>query len=242
MTLEHVFPRTTGSPGAPIVALADNILDLSGPAVRLTSDITAAYTDQLITQIRRIDPNYRFESLGFPQTVQGQINQIRQLRVDRATAFYRVKRELRPMQVETLRHLQEQTDRAYEKGKALYDAGELTVRLSREEAIGNYVDRQVRRNLRDFFSQNGVQASKDGPFRVIGREYESTGTDRSYRIPDARVGNIAIDVTLTRKSLATPQVRGFLRSDFKPDAVVIIRPSQFGPAHTYGTLRPRSSP
>lgn len=95
---------------------------------------------------------------------------------------------------------------------------------------------------RDFFSPNGVQASKDGPFRVIGREYESTGTDRSYRIPDARVGNIAIDVTLTRKSLATPQVRGFLRSDFKPDAVVIIRPSQFGPAHTYRILRPRSSP
>lgn len=242
MTLEHVFPRTAGSPGGPLVAIADNILDLTGPAVRLTLDITIAHTNQLIAQIRRIDPNYRFESLGFPQTVQGQVNQIRQLRVDRATAFYRMKGELRPMQVETLRHLQEQTDRAYEKGKALYNAGKLTVRLPREEAIGNFVDREVRQNLRDFFLQNRVQASKEGLFRVIGREYETTGTDRTYRIPDARVGNIAIDVTLTRKSLATPQVRGLLRADFKPEAVVIVRPTQLGPAHTYKILRPRSSP
>jgi len=45
-------------------------------------------------------------------------------------------------------------------------------------------------------------------------------------------------VTLSRKTMTTPQVRGFFNSDFKPDAVVIVRPSQLGPNSTYAISKP----
>lgn len=53
------------------------------------------------------------------------------------------------------------------------------------------------------------------------------------------VGNIAFDVTLSRKTLAIPQVRGFFNGDFKPDAVIIVRPTQLGPNSTYAISRLR---
>jgi hypothetical protein len=189
-------------------------------------------------QIRTIDPSYRLDSLGFPTTLEGQTNLIRQLRLDRAVAFYRVKGETRPLQVETLRMMQERADSAYTEGRVLFDAGRLQPRLSREEAIGNYVDRAVRRELRDLYNVRGIDYSKGQQIRVIGREYDTFGSDPTYRIPDARIGNIAFDVTISRKTLATPQVRGYFNSDFKPDAVLIVRPTQLGPNSTYAISRP----
>jgi hypothetical protein len=198
-----------------LLALADNILDLSGPANRLTTE------------------------LSFPTTLEGQVQLVRQLRLDRAAAFYRVNGETRPLQVETLRLMQERADSAYVEGQVLFDAGRLKPRLSREEAIGNYVDRAVRRDLRKQYNLQGLDYSNGQAIRVIGREYDSSGIDRTYRIPDARVGNIAFDVTLSRKTLATPQVRGFFNSDFKPDAVIIVRPTQLGANSTYAIANPR---
>jgi hypothetical protein len=153
-------------------------------------------------------------------------------------AFYRVKGETRPLQVETLRMMQERADSAYTEGRVLFDAGRLQPRLSREEAIGNYVDRAVRRELRDLYNVRGIDYSKGQQIRVIGREYDTFGSDPTYRIPDARIGNIAFDVTISRKTLATPQVRGYFNSDFKPDAVLIVRPTQLGPNSTYAISRP----
>lgn len=37
---------------------------------------------------------------------------------------------------------------------------------------------------------------------------------------------------------ATPQVRGFFSSDFKPSAVIIVRPTQLGPNSSYAIARP----
>ena len=193
----------------------------------------------LIQQIRTIDPKYRQDTLGFPTTLEAQVNLIRQLRLDRAVAFYRVKGETRPLQVETLRIMQERADSAYAEGQVLFDAGRLQPRLSREEAIGNYVDRAVRRELHDLYNIRGIDYSKGQQIRVIGREYDTSGSDFTYRIPDARVGNIAFDVTLSRKTLATPQVRGFFNSDFKPDAVLIVRPTQLVSNSTYAISSPR---
>jgi hypothetical protein len=218
--------------------LADNILDLTGPANRLTTGLAEDHVNMLIQQIRTIDPNYRLDSLGFPTTLEGQANLIRQLRLDRAAAFFRVKGEMRPLQVETLRLMQERADSAYAEGQTLFAAGRLQPRLSREEAIGNYVDRVVRRDLRDLYNVHAIDHSKGQQIRVIGREYDSSGNDRTYRIPDARVGNVAFDVTLSRKTLATPQIRGFFNSDFKPDAVIIVRPIQLGPNSTYAISKP----
>lgn len=238
MTLERTFPGLTNAPGGSLVALADNILDLSGPANRLTTELTEAYVDTLVRQISIIDPSYRLDLLGFPSTLDGQITLVRRLRLDRAAAFYRVKGETRPLQVEVLRYLQERTDKAYEQGVKKFDSGRLRVRLSREEAIGNYVDRVVRLNLKELYNSLGIVTSRDGPIRIIGREYTTSGEDQSYRIPDARVGNIAFDVSLTRKTARTPQVQGFFESDWKPDTVIIVRPSQLGPDSPYAITRP----
>jgi len=238
MTLERVFPGLSSSPAGSLLAVVDNIFDLTGPASRLTTELTEAHVNLLIGQIRTIDPNYRLDSLGFPTTLEGQANLIRQLRLDRATAFYRVKGEARPLQVETLRLMQERADSAYAEGQVLFDAGRLQPRFSREEAIGNYVDRAVRRDLRKHYNVQGIDYSKGQQIRVIGREYDTSGSDPTYRIPDARVGNIAFDVTLSRKTLVTPQVRGFFNSDFRPSAVIIIRPTQLGPKSTYAITRP----
>lgn len=217
------------------MALADNILDLTGPANRLTTGLAEDHVNMLIQQIRTIDPKYRQDSLGFPTTLEGQVNLIRQLRLDRAVAFYRVKGETRPLQVETLRIMQERADSTYAEGQVLFDAGRLQSRLSREETIGNYVDRAVRRELRELYNVRGIDYSKGQQIRV---KYDTSGSDPTYRIPDARVGNIAFDVTLSRKTLATPQVRGFFNSDFKPDAVLIVRPAQLGSNNTYAISRP----
>ena len=65
-------------------------------------------------------------------------------------------------------------------------------------------------------------------------EYDTSGTDGTYRVPDARVGKVAFDWTLTCKTAATPQVRGFFDTDVRPDRVIIVRPSQLGgPNSTY---------
>jgi hypothetical protein len=122
----------------------------------------------------------------------------------------------------------------------LLKAGQLTPRLSDQEALGNYVDRQVRRNLRNRYAQFGVDSAGAGPVRVNRRENISSGNDLTYRRPDARVNDVAFDVTLTRKTLGTPQVRGFFNADFRPSSVVIIRPRQLGANHSYLIPRPET--
>jgi len=97
MTLEQVFPGVRESPGGAIIALADNLFDFSGPSRQANVELTRNWSRNLIEQIKTIDPHYRFESLAFPNTLEGQINQLTRLRFDRATAFLRIKNELRPL-------------------------------------------------------------------------------------------------------------------------------------------------
>lgn len=145
-----------------------------------------------------------------------------------------------PLQVETIRFAQRNVDLAYDQGLGLLKAGRLTPRLSDQEALGNYVDRQVRRSLRERYNQSGIDSAGAGPGRVNRRENNSSGGDLTYRRPDARVKDVATDVTLTRKTLSIPQVRGFFDADFRPSRVVIIRPRQLGTDHTYAIPRPET--
>lgn len=237
MTLEQVFPALRDAPGGALVALADNMFDFTGPSRALTAELTRNWTNRLIEQIKALDPDYHFDSLGFPQSQQGQINQLNGLRFDRATAFLRMKNELRPLQVETLRFVQEQTDDAYARGVELLRAGELKTPLTKEVALGNYVDKEVRRRLRARYNQYGIESAGKGPVRVNRREKDSSGSELTYRRPDARVGKVAFDVTLAAKTGKTPQVRGFFNTDFRPDFVVIIRPRQLGSGSTYAIPR-----
>ncbi len=238
LTLEQAFPALRTAPAGSLVALADNILDLTGPATRLTTELSQAHVAHILNQIRAIDPHYRYDSLGFPTTLDGQTNLISDLRFDRAVAFYKLKGEARPLQVEVLRMMQKSADRAYAEGVKLYDAGELPKRLSREEAIGNYVDLRVRGDLRGAFDLSKVDYSRGQKVQIVGREYDTQSTPSKFRIPDARVDRVAFDVTLSRKTYGTPQIRGFFGADFQPSAVVIIRPSQLGPPATY--IMPRA--
>lgn len=112
------------------------------------------------------------------------------------------------------------------------------MRLSRGEAIGNYVDGRVRQNLRDFYNSLNISYRSDSQIRVNSREYDSSSDAKTYRIPDSRVGDVAFEVTLAQKSPSDPQIRGFFNSDFKPSVVVIIRPNQLGGA--YLIVRPDS--
>ena len=74
--------------------------------------------------------------------------------------------------------------------------------------------------------------------RVNRRENNSSATELTYRRPDARVANVAFDVSLTQKTIKTAQIRDFFATDFKPSIVIIIRPRQLGGTYTYAIPRP----
>jgi hypothetical protein len=115
LTLEQMVPRLAHSPAGSIIAVADSVFDLTGPSRATTDALTKIHMKAMIRQIQEVDPNYRFQSLGFPASLEGQNNLLRDLRLDRAAVFYRVKGEVRPLQVETLKFLQTRVDLAYTK-------------------------------------------------------------------------------------------------------------------------------
>jgi hypothetical protein len=245
MTLEQSFPGLRNSPGGALIAVADNLFDFTGPANESMTQFLQDQSRRLTSQIKAIDPNWHYDEIGPTDafgtpivTVQGLSAKVNDLRFQRAAIVARVKDDYGPLQVETLRFVQQQTDSAYEKGEALLKAGRLTPKLSEREALGNYIDRRVREDLRERYNQLDIDSAGKGPVRVNRREDDSSGTDTTYRRPDSRVKDVAFDVTLTRKTLGTAQVRGFFNTDFRPSRVVIIRPSQLGGDHTYVISRP----
>lgn len=238
MTLEQTFPGLRDAPGGAVISLLDNVFGFTAPANEWMSAVTKDRSKLLIDQISSIDPKWSFQSLGFPATWDGMRNQVNDLRLQRAAAFVRIKGNLRPMQVETTRVMQDLTDRAYSRALSAYESGKLRGRLSKEEAIGTYIDNEVRTNLRSMYKRFDLKAVSD-QVRVNRREYDTSRPERSYRRPDARIGDVAFDVTLSRKDLKNPQIRGFFNADFKPNYVVIIRPRQIGAESSYLITRPR---
>jgi len=238
-TLQDAFPGINRVPAGTVIALADNVLDLSGPMRALTTDLSIRQTQLLLKEIKQLDPSYRLDTLepsGFPSTREGQINLINRLRLDRAKLLYD-RGDLGPLQFETLRYLQREVDTAYEIGLKELQAGRLSVRLSQQEALGNFVDNQVRLRLRGMYNSLGVSTARNQSVQINRRALNTA--ESSYSIPDSRVGDIAFDVSLTAKTLSTSQVRKFFRSDFRPSSVVIVRPSQLGSDSTYVITKPR---
>ena len=155
-----------------------------------------------------------------------------------AAAIYNATGDTGPLQVETLRYLQDRADIEYNNALAAADAGRLPPAPTERMAIGNYIDRAVKSDFRDVLTVRSLSVPTGQAVRVNGREYDSSGDDLSYSIPDARVDDVAFDITLTAKKLTTPQVRRFFSSDFHPRAVVIIRPRQLGVDSSYIIKRP----
>ena len=247
MTLEQAFPGLRNAPGGAILAVADNVLDLTGPADRSMIEFLQDQSNHLTAQINALDSKWHYDEIGPTDafgtpiiTQQGLTARVNDLRFQRAAIIARIKGDCRPLQVETLRFVQRRTDNAYEEGRNLLKSGRLSPRLSEQEALGNYIDRRVREELRERYARFGIDSAGKGPVRVNRREDDSSGTDTTYRRPDARVKDVAFDVTLTRKTLGTAQVRGFFNTDFRPSRVVIIRPRQLGANHTYVIARPET--
>lgn len=237
MTLEQAFPGLRNAPGGAIVAVADSLLDFSGPGRQTTTALSQEYAKVLIEQTRALQPSYRHDSFGFPETFDGQMRLLEDLRFERATAFFR-HGELSPMQIETYRFMQARADEAYAEGLKLIKSGKLKIHISIELTLGNHVDRRTRNASKARYTESGIDASGPGPVRVNRREYNSD--EGSYRRPDARVGEVAYDVTLSEKTEKTAQVRGFFDADFKPSYVVIIRPTQLGKGGSYIIKRPEN--
>lgn len=247
MTLEQSFPGLRNSPGGAVIAVADNLFDLTGPANAMTADVLQDQARELSAQIKVIDPGWHHDEIGAVdalgnriETIQSLTAKVNDLRFQRAAITARVRGDYEPLQVETLRFVQRNADIAYDRGVALLKAGRLTPRLSDQEALGNYVDQQVRLELRERYNQAGIDSAGAGPVRVNRRENNNSGSELTYRRPDARVNDVAFDVTLTRKTLRTPQVQGFFDADFRPSRVIIIRPRQIGADHSYVISRPET--
>jgi len=240
--MTEVFPGLRNAPvSSSILAPIDGFLGISEAAEGANYAATQLQVQSLYNEHRALDPNYRYPDSFQPleaMSWEGRANYLDQMRQELAVAKFNIQGNIEPLQVETLRFLQKQVDIRYDEAISKYKAGELTTYLGENEAVGNYIDVNVRRDLRILYNQLGVSYAAGQPVRVNSREYDTSGTDRTYKIPDSRVGNIAFDVTLTPKAPGSAQIRGFFSADFAPRAVVIVRPSQLGRNSTYLITRP----
>ena len=130
MTLEQTFPGLRHAPGGAIIAVANNLLDLWGPANEMQAELLQNWTRQAITDIKALDPHWFEATLGSPRTLEGMQNWLNDLRWQRAVIRANVRGDYRPLQVETLRFIQRRANAAYNEGQALQRAGILTPRLS----------------------------------------------------------------------------------------------------------------
>lgn len=235
VSLVQVFPGFAGAPLGAMLAPVDAIFDLTGPAARATESLFSAQRAQLIADIRAIDPGFTYDSLEpkLPVTLEGRLGQLNDLRMIRAATMYRIRNDPGALQVETLRFLQKSVDDAYSDGAHLFNTGQLQPRLSRNEAIGNYMDSHVRKRLQQQYNRYRIDWGRGNNITINNRDYDSSASDAAYRIPDARIGRISFDWTLTRKLRESPQIRGFFSAESMPEAVVIVRPRQIGPDSSY---------
>lgn len=238
MTLQQAFPGLAQTPAGQILAAGDQFLDITGPSQQLTAALTEEFSQKLIRDIQKLDTDYHFEALSVPNSTRGQINQINHLRMQRAVTIYRKLNDPQPLQVEVIRFIQTRVDEAYSEGVELANAGKLSPRLSRNEAIGNYVDRIVRNRVRRMFNKLGISTNRGQNIQVNRRVYDTSNNDVTYRLPDATIGKLAVDWTLQPKTISNSQIRGFFRSDLRPNATVIIRPRQIGGNSVYVIKRP----
>jgi hypothetical protein len=242
--LEDVFPGLREAPSLAIpLAPIDGFLGVSAGADEADSELAWGQYWALVHQIKQVDPTFSDVELFPPGKIdgltrQGRTNLINNLRMELAAVYYRMRGDVGFLQVETLRFLQSAVDTAYTEAVSLADAGRLQPRLSREEAIGNWMDARVRADLKEMFASYGILYGPGADVIINNRDYETLENGQSYRLPDVRIRDVSFDWTLVPKTIRTQQIRGFFRADSQPRAVVIIRPSQLGGDTTYLIPRP----
>jgi hypothetical protein len=242
--LEDVFPGLRDAPALAIpLAPIDGFLGFSALADEANLEATMGQYRALVREIKQVDPAFANDELLPPEGIaglswQGRTNLLDNLRMRRAATYYRMRGEVGFLQVETLRFLQNTVDTAYADAVATADAGRLRPRLSRQEAIGNQVDSQVRKALRQLFDEYGIPYGPRGDVTVNNRDYEISESSKTYRIPDARLRDVDFEWTLQEKLISSSQIRGFFRANSKPRAVIIIRPRELNGTSTYLIPRP----
>ncbi len=235
--LEDVFPGLSDAPGLAIpLAPIDGFLGVSALADEANLEATMAQYRQLVADIKRVNPSFVDQELLPPGGIaglswQGRANVVNSLRMQRAAAYYRVLGDVGSLQVETLRFLQDAVDAAYANAVSAADAGRLQPRLSRQQAIGDSVDREVRQEFKRMFTSYLIPYGPGEDVTINNRDYETSESGQNYRVPDARLEDVAFDWTLSLKTISSAQIRGFFRADSQPRAVIIIRPSEFGGAY-----------
>lgn len=235
---ELIPPRLLQSPAGPPIQFLDNLLGISWPGDEANLEWAELQMNGLLYQIRKADPNYVYQVIGPPGSLRAmswdaRLGVINGLRADLAAAIYRIKGDIKPLQEVTFEFMQRTTNSAYDDGVKKYDAGGLDESLSQEVAIGKYVDGFVRQQLNQFYNGLGVSTGPESVIRVNRRAYDSSNSPATFRIPDARVGNLALDVSLEAKKPSKDQIQEFFSADFKPDGVVIVRPNQLGNNSSY---------
>lgn len=236
-TILDLFPEIASARPGTIVNARQGGIQRSWGEVVESRYSTRALADGILLEIYSIDPNYAIEAptdadLATPDTRSAYLNRLSAMR---AAVHFREYGDVTLLQAETALFLQARVDQAYAEAERLYGARRLRVRLSRGEAVGNSMDRQVHRALPEFYANLGVDLG--GQVRVNQREYNRS--DETYRIPDARVGPTHIDWTIRRKGPRNKQIVGFFMSDSAPTLVLIFRPSQLGDNSSYAITRPR---
>ncbi len=231
MTLEHVAPGLRNSPAGAIVAMGDNLFDLHGPADAMRIEAIDRRATKALADIKALDPHFHYDEVGPVTTVQGRQNRLDDILMQRAAVYARVKGDYGPLQVETIKLVQRETAAAYARGQESLRQGRLTHGATDRMKLGNYIDREVRRTVRNKFGQYGVKIASEGQVRVNRREVSTA--DGTYSVPDIRVGKVVIDVSLQAKSSKQAQITRFLAADFKPQYVVIVRPRQESVRHSY---------
>jgi hypothetical protein len=245
-TLQEVFPGLRDHPFArAILAPFDHFIGFSALADEMNLAATMNMYRSLVAQTKAIDPSF-VDYQVFPEggvaglSWEGRANLINSLLMERASAYYRIRGDVRPLQTETVIFLRKTVDDAYADAVKKYNAGDLKPRLSREEAIGNNMDAKVRKKLRQLYNVYNIKYGNNN-IKINNRDKITSDGAIDYRIPDARIGDISFDWTLSLKTMSSRQIKGFFDADARPKAVVIVRPSQYGNDTLYAIRRPITS-
>jgi hypothetical protein len=240
--MRQVFPGLQNAPAGAMLAPIDSFLGLSAPGEEANLAVSQLQFQSIYREIRKLDPSYRppdsFQSLE-QMSWEARKSYLGEMLLDHAAALYKVRGEIEPLQVETLRFMQQRVDVRYTEAVAKYEAGELDVRFGKNEAIGNYIDKYVRQDLTALYKQQRVSTAPGQQVRVNSRAYATS--ERTFKVPDMRVGRVAFDMTMTAKKPGSDQIRGFFSADFRPTIVVIVRPTALGRGHTYAIKRPNAA-
>jgi hypothetical protein len=258
-TVEPLFPKPKNYRGGMIPMGRPGRFGPAAAAETLSAEQSWDIYKQLLDETKAIDPHYA-NAQAHPKSVFVRLplaerqDLIDDALLDRAAAEYKIHGNPNPLQVETLSFLRKTVDHYYAEAVKKFDTKRFDTPQARGQAIGNYVDRQTRRDLQRLYTQKRIPYGRGQGIAINNRDYDTSQPVKSpsgkppYRVPDLRIGeapkdddpigevrinNLTIDWTIRMKQPNDSQIQGFIHADSKPKAVVIVLPSQLYPPSAY---------